>query len=65
LIHCYEALSNRPPAVIDTNAPVSGILSLAGNQALILPAIHQGLARLCFSLRTDALAALRSINLAR
>jgi len=36
-------------AVIDTNVVVSGILSPAGNEALILLAIHQGLVRPCFS----------------
>jgi uncharacterized protein len=35
-------------AVIDTNVVVSGFLSPAGNEALIL-AIHQGLVRPCFS----------------
>ena len=36
-------------AVIDTNVLVSGLLSPAGNEALILLAIHQGLVRPCFS----------------
>ncbi len=36
-------------AVIDTNVVVSGIISPAGNEALILLAIHQGLVRPCFS----------------
>jgi uncharacterized protein len=36
-------------AVIDTNVVVSGLLSPAGNEALILLAIHQGLLRPCFS----------------
>jgi uncharacterized protein len=36
-------------AVIDTNVLVSGLLSPAGNEALILRAIHQGLVRPCFS----------------
>jgi uncharacterized protein len=36
-------------AVIDTNVVVSGLLSPAGNEALILLAIHQGLVRPCFS----------------
>jgi putative PIN family toxin of toxin-antitoxin system len=36
-------------AVIDTNVVVSGFLSPAGNEALILLAIHQGLVRPCFS----------------
>ena len=36
-------------AVIDTNVVVSGLLARAGNEALILLAIHQGLARPCFS----------------
>ena len=36
-------------AVIDTNMVVSGLLSPAGNEALILLAIHQGLVRPCFS----------------
>ncbi len=35
--------------VIDTNVLVSGLLSPAGNEALILPAIHQGLVHPCFS----------------
>jgi putative PIN family toxin of toxin-antitoxin system len=34
-------------AVIDTNVLVSGLLSPAGNEALILLAIHQGLLRPC------------------
>ena len=36
-------------AVIDTNVVVSGLLSPAGNEALILLAIHQGLVQPCFS----------------
>jgi putative PIN family toxin of toxin-antitoxin system len=36
-------------AVIDTNVVVSGLLSPAGNEALILLAIHQSLVRPCFS----------------
>lgn len=36
-------------AVIDTNVLVSGLLSPAGNEALILLAIHQGLVHPCFS----------------
>jgi len=36
-------------AVIDTNVLVSGLLSPAGNEALILLAINQGLLRPCFS----------------
>jgi putative PIN family toxin of toxin-antitoxin system len=36
-------------AVIDTNVLVSGLLSPAGNEALILLAVHQGLLRPCFS----------------
>ena len=36
-------------AVIDTNVLVSGLLSPAGNEALILLAIHQGLVRPCLS----------------
>jgi uncharacterized protein len=36
-------------AVIDTNVVVSGLLVRAGNEALILLAIHQGLVRPCFS----------------
>ena len=36
-------------AVIDTNVVVSGLLSPAGNEALILLAIHQGLVRPCVS----------------
>jgi putative PIN family toxin of toxin-antitoxin system len=36
-------------AVIDTNVMVSGLLSPAGNEALVLLAIHQGLVRPCFS----------------
>jgi predicted nucleic acid-binding protein len=34
-------------AVIDTNVLVSGLLSPAGNEALVLLAIHQGLVRPC------------------
>jgi PIN domain len=37
------------PAVIDTNVLASGLLSPAGNEALIPLAIHNGLARPCFS----------------
>jgi putative PIN family toxin of toxin-antitoxin system len=36
-------------AVIDTNVLASGLLSPAGNEALILLAIHQGLLHPCFS----------------
>jgi uncharacterized protein len=36
-------------AVIDTNVVVSGLLSPADNEALILLAIHQGLVHACFS----------------
>jgi len=36
-------------AVIDTNALVSGLLSPAGNEALIVLAIHQGFVRPCLS----------------
>jgi putative PIN family toxin of toxin-antitoxin system len=36
-------------AVVDTNVLVSGLLSPAGNESLILLAIHQGLVRPCFS----------------
>ena len=36
-------------AVIDTNVLVSGLLSPAGNETLILLAIHQGLVHPCFS----------------
>lgn len=36
-------------AVIDTNVVVSGLLSPAGNEALILLAIHQGLVQPYFS----------------
>lgn len=36
-------------AVIDTNVLVSGLISPAGNEALIMLAIHQGLVRPCFS----------------
>jgi putative PIN family toxin of toxin-antitoxin system len=36
-------------AVIDTNVIVSGLLSPAGNEALILLAVHQSLIRPCFS----------------
>jgi putative PIN family toxin of toxin-antitoxin system len=36
-------------AVIDTNVVVSGLLSPAGNEALILLAIHQGLVHPCFT----------------
>jgi putative PIN family toxin of toxin-antitoxin system len=36
-------------AVVDTNVVVSGLLSPAGNEALILLAIHQGLVHPCFS----------------
>jgi putative PIN family toxin of toxin-antitoxin system len=36
-------------AVIDTNVLISGLLSPAGNEALIVLAIHQGLIRPCFS----------------
>jgi putative PIN family toxin of toxin-antitoxin system len=36
-------------AVIDTNVLVSGLLSPAGNEALIVLAIHRGLVRPCVS----------------
>jgi putative PIN family toxin of toxin-antitoxin system len=36
-------------AVIDTNVIVSALLSPAGNEALILLAVHQGLVQPCFS----------------
>lgn len=36
-------------AVIDTNVLVSGLIAAAGNEALILLAIHQGLVQPCFS----------------
>jgi predicted nucleic acid-binding protein len=36
-------------AAIDTNVLLSGLLSPAGNEALILLAIHQGLVHPCFS----------------
>jgi putative PIN family toxin of toxin-antitoxin system len=36
-------------AVIDTNVLVSGLLAPAGNEALILLTIHQGLVHPCFS----------------
>ena len=36
-------------AVIDTNVLVSGLIAPAGNEALILLAIHQGMLRPCFS----------------
>ena len=36
-------------AVIDTNVLVSGLLSPAGNEALIMLAIHQGFVRPCLS----------------
>ncbi len=36
-------------AVIDTNVVVSGLISPAGNEALILLAIHQGLVHPCFT----------------
>ncbi len=36
-------------AVIDTNVLVSGLLSAAGNEALVLLAVHQGLVRPCLS----------------
>lgn len=36
-------------AVVDTNVLVSGLLSPAGKEALILRAIHQGLVRACCS----------------
>ena len=36
-------------AVIDTNVLVSGLLSPAGNEALVLLAVHQGLVHPCFS----------------
>ncbi|MGE0222399.1 MAG: putative toxin-antitoxin system toxin component, PIN family [Acetobacteraceae bacterium] len=36
-------------AVLDTNVLVSALLSPAGNEALILLAVHHGLIRPCFS----------------
>ena len=36
-------------AVIDTNVVVSGLLSPAGNEAMILLAIHHGMVRVCLS----------------
>jgi len=36
-------------AVIDTDVLVSGLLSPSGNEALIIPAVHQGLIRPCLS----------------
>jgi uncharacterized protein len=36
-------------AVIDTNVLVSGLLAPAGNEALLLLAIHQGMVHPCFS----------------
>lgn len=36
-------------AVIDTNVLVSGLLTLSGNAALVLLAVHQGLVHPCFS----------------
>ena len=36
-------------AVIDTNVLVSGLLSPAGNEALIILAVHQGLVQPCMS----------------
>ena len=36
-------------AVIDTNVLVSGLLSPAGNEALIVLAIHHGFVRPCLS----------------
>ena len=36
-------------AVIDTNVLVSGLLTTAGNEALIILAVHQGLVRPCVS----------------
>jgi len=36
-------------AVIDTNVLVSGLLSPAGNEAIVLLAVRQGLLRPCFS----------------
>ncbi len=36
-------------AVIDTNVLVSGLLSPAGNEALVLLAVHHGLVRPCVS----------------
>jgi putative PIN family toxin of toxin-antitoxin system len=35
--------------VVDTNVVVSGLLAPAGNEALVLLAIHQGLVHPCFS----------------
>ena len=36
-------------AIIDTNVLVSGLISPAGNEALIVLAIHQGFVRPCLS----------------
>ncbi len=36
-------------AVIDTNVLVSGLLSSAGNEAIVILAIHQGLVKPCIS----------------
>ena len=36
-------------AIIDTNVLVSGLLSPAGNEALIILAVNQGLLRPCLS----------------
>ena len=49
-------------AVIDTNVLVSGLLAPAGNEALIILAIHQGLVHPCFS---DAMLAEYADVLAR
>lgn len=44
-------------AVIDTNVLVSGLLSPAGDEALILLAIHQGHVRPCSRWRAHRLGA--------
>lgn len=36
-------------AVVDTNVLVSGLLTPAGNEALVLLAVHKGLIRVCLS----------------
>lgn len=41
-------------AVIDTNVVVSGLLSPAGNEALIILAAHQGRVRACVSVAVIA-----------
>ena len=39
-------------AVIDANVLVSGLLAAAGNEALIILAIHQGFVYPCFWMRS-------------